>query len=150
MSCCNSCRRACATFLPNFTYRDILHAANRAAASLSCAGELLADLYAFVPAKPGCGASTLAAQATALAARLAKEPTLLLDFDIRLGVTSFLLKGEGTHTIVDALLQAEHLDRDVWSSLVSQLDNRHLLGSGSKRWWRWICRAPWRTTNVRC
>lgn len=116
--------------LPHFTYRDILHAANRAAAGLACAGELLADLYAFVPAKPGCGASTLATQATSVAARLAKEPTLLLDFDIRLGVTSFLLKAEGTHTIVDALLQANHLDRDVWASLVSQIDNLHLLGSG--------------------
>jgi Flp pilus assembly CpaE family ATPase len=31
---------------------------------------------------------------------------------------------------VDALLQADHLDRDIWSSLVSQLDNLHLLGSG--------------------
>jgi Flp pilus assembly CpaE family ATPase len=116
--------------LPHFSYREILHAANRAAASLACAGELLADVFAFVPAKPGCGASTLATQATSVAARLAQEPTLLLDFDIRLGVTSFLLKSEGTHTIVDALLQADHLDRDIWASLVSQLDNLHLLGSG--------------------
>ncbi len=116
--------------LPHFTYREILHAANRAAAGLACAGELLADLYTFVPAKPGCGASTLATQATAMAARLAQEPTLLLDFDIRLGVTSFLLKAEGTHTIVDALLQADHMDRDIWASLVSRLDNLHLLGSG--------------------
>ena len=116
--------------LPHFTYRDILHATNRAAASLACAGELLADLYTFVPAKPGCGASTLATQATAVAARMANEPTLLLDFDIRLGLTSFLLKAEGNHTIVDALLQADQLDRDVWSGLVSQLGNLHLLGSG--------------------
>jgi pilus assembly protein CpaE len=116
--------------LPHFTYRDILHATNRAAASLACAGELLADLYTFVPAKPGCGASTLATQATSVAARLANEPTLLLDFDIRLGVTSFLLKAEGTHTIVDALLQSDQLDRDIWSGLVSQLGNLHLLGSG--------------------
>lgn len=116
--------------LPNFTYRDVLHAANRAAAALACAGELRADVFAFVPAKPGCGASTLATQATSVAARLAQEPTLLLDFDIRLGVTSFLLKSEGTHTIVDALLQADHLDQDMWSSLVSKMDNLHLLGSG--------------------
>ena len=116
--------------LPQFTYREILRAANRAAASLACAGELLADVYAFVPAKPGCGASTLATQATAVAAQLAQEPVLLLDFDIRLGVTSFLLKAEGTHTIVDALLQADHMDHDIWSSLVSQLGNLHLLGSG--------------------
>lgn len=116
--------------LPHFSYREVLHAANRAAASLACAGELLADLFAFVPAKPGCGASTLATQATSVAARLAKEPTLLLDFDIRLGVTSFLLKSEGTHTIVDALLQADHLDRGIWDTLVSRIDNLHLLGSG--------------------
>jgi pilus assembly protein CpaE len=116
--------------IPHFAYREILNAANRAAAGLACAGELLADLYTFVPAKPGCGASTLATQATAVAARLAQEPTLLLDFDIRLGVTSFLLKAEGTHTIVDALLQAEHMDRDIWGTLVSQLGNLHLLGSG--------------------
>lgn len=116
--------------LPHFTYREILHAANRAAVSLACAGELLADLFAFVPAKPGCGASTIATQATAVAARLADEPTLLLDFDLRLGVTSFLLKAEGSHTIVDALTQADRLDRDLWSTLVSQLGNLHLLGSG--------------------
>ncbi len=116
--------------LPHFTYREILQAANRAAAGLACAGELLADIYAFVPAKPGCGASTVATQATSVAARLADEPTLLLDFDIRLGVTSFLLKAEGTHTVVDALVQADRLDRDLWATLVSQLGNLHLLGSG--------------------
>jgi len=116
--------------LPSFTYREILHAANRAAATIACAGELLADVYAFVPAKPGCGASTLGTQATAVAAKLAQEPVLLLDFDVRLGVTSFLLKAEGTHTIVDALMQADRLDADVWGTLVSQLGNLHLLGSG--------------------
>jgi pilus assembly protein CpaE len=116
--------------LPHFTYREILHAANRAVAGLAGAGELLADIFAFVPAKPGCGASTVATQATAIAARLSDEPTLLLDFDIRLGVTSFLLKAEGTHTVVDALLQAGHLDRAMWANLVSQLGNLHLLGSG--------------------
>jgi Flp pilus assembly CpaE family ATPase len=116
--------------LPHFTYREVLHAASRAATNLAGAGELLADLYAFVPAKPGCGASTMATNATAVAARLADEPTLLLDFDIRLGVTSFLLKAEGNHTVVDALLQTDRLDRDLWSNMVSQLGNLHLLGSG--------------------
>jgi pilus assembly protein CpaE len=116
--------------LSNFTERDIRQAATRAASTLACAGEMLAELYAFVPAKPGCGASTIATYATAMAAQLAEEPTLLLDFDIRLGVTSFLLKSEGTHTIVDALVQSEHLDLDLWSSLVVQNKNLHLLGSG--------------------
>jgi pilus assembly protein CpaE len=116
--------------LPKFTYREILQAANRVAAKLGCAGELVADLYAFVPAKPGCGATTMATYATAAAARLAGEPTLLLDFDIRLGVTTFLLKAEGARSISEALLVADRLDGDLWNSLVSQIGNLHLLGSG--------------------
>ncbi len=116
--------------LPNFTDREIRQAAVRAASALAAAGETLADLYTFMPAKPGCGATTIATYATALAAELSAEPTLLLDFDIRLGVTSFLLKAEGAHTIVDALLQSDRLDLDIWSSLVSQIKNLHLLGSG--------------------
>lgn len=116
--------------LPKFTSREILQAANRAAAKLGCAGELVADLYAFVPAKPGCGATTVATYATAVAARLADEATLLLDFDIRLGVTTFLLKAEGARTISEALLVANRLDGDLWTGLVSQIGNLHLLGSG--------------------
>jgi pilus assembly protein CpaE len=116
--------------LPNFTEREIRQAAARAASTLASSGELLAELYAFIPAKPGCGGSSVATYATAMAAQLSTEPTLLLDFDIRLGVTSFLLKAEGAHTIVDALLQSDHLDLDLWSSLVSQIKNLHLLGSG--------------------
>ncbi len=116
--------------LPNFTDRDIRQAAVRAASTLATAGEVLADLYTFMPAKPGCGATTVATYATAMAAHLSSEPTLLLDFDIRLGVTSFLLKAEGAHTIVDALLQSDRLDLDIWSSLVCQIKNLHLLGSG--------------------
>jgi pilus assembly protein CpaE len=113
-----------------FTYREVWQAANRAASNLACAGNSLADLYTFVPAKPGCGATTLATNSTAVAANLADEPTLLLDFDLRLGVTSFLLKAEGGHTIIDALAQAGRLDRDLWATLVSQIGNLHLLGSG--------------------
>ncbi len=97
--------------LPNFTQREIRQAAARAASTLATTGDTLADLYAFMPAKPGCGATTIATYATAMAAQRSAEPTLLLDFDIRLGVTSFLLKAEGAHTIVDALLQADRLDR---------------------------------------
>ncbi len=116
--------------LPNFTQREIRQVAGRAASTLAAAGEVLAEVYAFMPAKPGCGGTTIATYATAMAAELHAEPTLLLDFDVRLGVTSFLLKAEGAHTIVDALAQADRLDFDLWSSLVVQINNLHLLGSG--------------------
>ena len=116
--------------LANFTSREMRQAAARASAKLACAQDILGDLFAFMPAKPGCGATTVATYATAIAAQMGPEPTLLLDFDIRLGVTSFLLKAEGIHTIVDALLQTDQMDPDLWSSLVVQLGNLHLLGSG--------------------
>jgi pilus assembly protein CpaE len=116
--------------LPNFTQREIRQAAGRATSTLATAGEVPAELYAFMPAKPGCGGTTVATYVTAMAAELHAEPTLLLDFDVRLGVTSFLLKAEGAHTIVDALMQTDRLDCDLWSSLVVQIDNLHLLGSG--------------------
>ncbi len=116
--------------LANFTARDLRQAAARVSAQLACAEDIPGDLFAFLPAKPGCGATTLATYATAIASQLSTDPTLLLDFDVRLGVTSFLLKAEGIHTIVDALLQTDHLDQDLWSSLVAQLGNLHLLGSG--------------------
>ena len=116
--------------LPHFTYREVLQAAHRAVSNLGCAAQLLADVYAFVPAKPGCGASTLATYASAMAADLSREPVLLLDFDIRLGVTSFLLKSEGGKPVTDALTYADQLDEGLWTNLVSQFGNLQLLGSG--------------------
>jgi pilus assembly protein CpaE len=116
--------------LANFTARDLRQAALRAASKLACADDVVGDLFAFMPAKPGCGATTVATYATAIASQKTVEPTLLLDFDVRLGVTSFLLKAEGIHTIADALIQADRLDQDLWSTLVARLGNLHLLGSG--------------------
>ena len=116
--------------LPELTQFGILQSVNRALAQLTKADEILGDLYAFVPAKPGCGATTVATHATAAVARKTQEPALLLDFDIRLGIMSFLLKIEGAHTIVDALEQAERLDSGLWANLVCQRGPLHVLGSG--------------------
>jgi len=116
--------------LASFTARELRQAASRASAKLACSDDVLGEIFSFVPAKPGCGATTAATYATAMASEMTQEPTLLLDFDVRLGVTSFLLKAEGIHTVVDALLQTDQLDQDLWSSLVARLGNLHLLGSG--------------------
>ena len=105
-------------------------AALRAVSKLTSSGQVPGDVFAFVPAKPGCGTTTIATHAAAMAARLTTKPSLLLDFDIRLGVTSFLLKAEGSHTIVDALQHSERLDDDLWSSVVSQCGKLHIVGSG--------------------
>ena len=116
--------------LPQDSPEELRQAARRAVATLISTEDQPARVYSFVPAKPGCGATTLATHTSSAAARLTKDPTLLLDFDIRLGVTSFLLKAGGNHTVMDALQQADRLDADLWASLVSQCGNLHLVGSG--------------------
>lgn len=117
--------------LPQLTAHAIQQAANRAMGLLEVDGEILGDVFAFIPAKPGCGATTIATYATAMAAAYAEEPTLLLDYDIRQGITTFLLKGDGARSVVDALERAKSLDRDIWTGLVSQMGHLHLLGSGA-------------------
>jgi pilus assembly protein CpaE len=117
--------------LPQLTAHAIQQAANRAMSLLDVDGQILGDVFAFIPAKPGCGATTIATYATAMAAAYAEEPTLLLDYDIRQGITTFLLKGDGARSIVDALERARCLDRDIWAGLVSPMGHLHLLGSGA-------------------
>lgn len=116
--------------LPEFNALTIMQSVQHAAEQLTKGEEILGDLFAFVPAKPGCGATTVATHATSAVARKTQEPALLLDFDIRLGIMSFLLKIEGAHTIVDALQQADRLEPGIWANLVCQRGPLHVLGSG--------------------
>jgi Flp pilus assembly CpaE family ATPase len=62
---------------------------------------------------------------------LTADLALLLDFDIRLGVTSFLLRAEGTHTMLDALQVSSRLDDSMWANLISECGRLHMLGSGA-------------------
>jgi pilus assembly protein CpaE len=86
-------------------------------------------LYAFLPAKPGVGATTLASHSAAAAARLTQARTLLLDFDFRLGITSFLFKLSGQHSVVDAINTRASLGGDVWDRMVSRRGTLDILGS---------------------
>lgn len=85
-------------------------------------------VFAFLPARPGAGATTLAVHTAAAAARLSGQRTLLIDLDLRLGMTSFLLKLPGEHSVVDAL---EDIDRLAprWEGLINRRGNLDILGS---------------------
>jgi pilus assembly protein CpaE len=87
------------------------------------------DVYAFLPARPGSGATTIAAHSAAAAARLSGERTLLIDFDLRLGMTSFLFKLHSQHSIVDALALSDKLEDTLWDQLVSRCGGLDILGS---------------------
>ncbi len=86
-------------------------------------------LYAFLPSKPGAGATTLAAHGAAAAARLTNQRTLLIDFDFRLGMTSFLFKLHGAHSVLDALAGHAQLDAQLLDRMVCRRGMLDILGS---------------------
>lgn len=90
----------------------------------------LGDLYAFLPAKPGVGASTIAVSTSGALADELQIRTLLLDCDLMAGVTKFLLKLGNSSSIVNALEHADGLDEDLWSQMVGHWDGLEVLHAG--------------------
>jgi pilus assembly protein CpaE len=76
-------------------------------------------IVAFASAKPGSGASTLAAQTAFALRKSTGKRVLLADFDLLGGMIGFYLKLSHTQSLVEALEHADHLDSATWSSLVS-------------------------------
>jgi pilus assembly protein CpaE len=86
-------------------------------------------IYGFLPAKPGSGASSLAAYSALMCARYPDCRPLLLDFDIRLGITSFVLKLDSANSIIDAFENVHRMEKTLWQQLVSERDDLDVLGS---------------------
>jgi pilus assembly protein CpaE len=90
---------------------------------LECAGRLKENLsrrpvsmkqsellYSFLPAKPGCGASTLAVNSALALTRQDDTSGLLMDFDLNSGMVRFLLNLNSTFSILDAAEHAATMD----------------------------------------
>jgi pilus assembly protein CpaE len=75
-------------------------------------------VFAVVPAKGACGASTIA---SGLVFNLKRKnsKTLLADLDPLTGTVSFLLKLKSQYSFVDALSRQQTLDEDLWRNLVT-------------------------------
>jgi len=90
----------------------------------------LGDLYAFFPAKPGVGSSTITVSTSCALADELHVKTLLLDCDLMAGVTKFMLKLGNSSSIVNALEHADTLDEDLWSQMVGHWDGLEVLHAG--------------------
>lgn len=86
----------------------------------------LGDLYAFLPAKPGVGSTTLTVSTSCALADELHVRTLLLDCDLMAGVT----KLGNSSSIVNALEHADNLDEDLWSQMVGHWDGLEVLHAG--------------------
>jgi Flp pilus assembly CpaE family ATPase len=88
------------------------------------------SLYSFLPAKPGCGTSTLALNATLALIREREGPALLMDFDFNLGVIGFLLGLPAGQAVFDAAWEAMDPDEKGWSRRVATVAGIDVLPSG--------------------
>src|ERR1700733_14976674 len=88
-------------------------------------------LYAFLPAKAGTGASTIASNATWAFGQIPDKKVLLADFDTSSGVTGFMFNGEHEYGLKDAVTNERGLDDENWSRVVRSIGNIDLLLSGA-------------------
>jgi len=76
-------------------------------------------VYCFMPAKGGCGASTIASNLAYQLKRLGEKRILLADLDPLAGTLSFLLKIKSSYSFLDALARSHDIDADLWRAVVT-------------------------------
>jgi pilus assembly protein CpaE len=91
----------------------------------------LGKVYAFVPAKGGVGASTIAANAARTFAQAPGAKALLADFDISSGMIGFGFNAEHDYSVNDAAKRIKELDEETWQRLVRKVGDVDLLLSGA-------------------
>ena len=86
-------------------------------------------IFAFLPAKPGSGASTVAINTALALARFDNNPTLLMDLDFGNGVTRFHLKSDHPYSMQDAIDRAQALEPGVWTEIAGRCGRLDLLAT---------------------
>jgi pilus assembly protein CpaE len=74
---------------------------------------------AFVSAKGGCGATTLACHVGIELPRLVNGKVLLADLDLQSGMIGFLVKAKSIYSVADAVNNLQRLDASYWNALIS-------------------------------
>ena len=74
---------------------------------------------AFLSAKGGCGATTLACHVAVELGRHSAQHVLLADLDLSAGMISFLMRSQSPYTVLDAVHNLHRLDLNYWKALCS-------------------------------
>jgi pilus assembly protein CpaE len=90
-----------------------------------------ADLYSFLPAKPGVGTTTIAMGIGCALADELSVRTLLMDCDLGAGIVNFHLKLGNSASVLDAIGHAENLDEDLWHQMVGRWGKLEVLHAGN-------------------
>lgn len=109
---------------PSIGLEDFKEALTGAISQMKIAGR--DNVLAFIPAKAGSGASTVALNVTgALAAKCAKS-TILIESDLHSGPAGMYLNLNPEYSVVDALDQSHILD-ERWADLITPVQNFAIL-----------------------
>lgn len=87
-------------------------------------------IYAFLPAKPGAGATTIAVNTALALSALPGNETLLFDLDLNSGLVGFMLLLQPQFSILDAAENALEMDENLWAKLVSKAGKLHVIPTG--------------------
>jgi pilus assembly protein CpaE len=88
------------------------------------------DIYSFLPAKAGCGASTLALNVSVALSKAPDTSVILSDFDMNSGMVRFMLKLTNEFSVSDACEHAVNMDESLWPQLVTKLGALDVLHAG--------------------
>src|ERR1700722_18909802 len=75
-------------------------------------------VYCIMPAKGGCGASTISSN-LAYQMKRGNKRILLADLDPLAGTLSFLLKIKSNYSFMDALARSQDIDADLWKAVIT-------------------------------
>lgn len=84
-------------------------------------------MIAFVSAKGGSGATTIASNVAYMACRVTRKKVLLADFDLAAGTISFSFKLNHNYSLLDGLQHSHQLDESLWGSLVASRNGFDIL-----------------------
>ena len=113
-------RRGACEFLSDMVPQalgEILQRLGTTAARAAVSPQQASRIYCVVPAKPGCGASTLAAHLAVQIRAGGASRVLLVDTDPLGASIGFMLNLKSEFNIGDALQDCDRLDDDLWSRL---------------------------------
>lgn len=75
-------------------------------------------IIAFLSAKGGCGATTIACHIASEIQAQTRKGVLLADFDLVSGLVGFLMKTPSSYSVLDAIKNLSRLDESLWRALV--------------------------------
>jgi len=85
-----------------------------------------------VGAKGGVGTTTIACHLAAELQQQTKQDVLLAELDRSAGLVPFLMGVEPQYSILDAMANLEHLDRNFWDGIVTRASNQLSVIAGPK------------------